>query len=41
MLKAIFASIYGTSKSDGGTCFTCDGSCHCECDGSGDPCNWG
>lgn len=21
-------------------CFSCDGSCHCECDGGGD-CDWG
>lgn len=32
-----FVDIY---NNDSESCFSCDGSCHCECDGGGD-CDWG
>lgn len=33
-----FANVY--SEAVECECFTCDGGCHCECDGGGE-CNWG
>ncbi len=44
-MAEVFASIYEeatTGQCDSGECdcFSCDGSCHCECDGGGE-CDWG
>lgn len=37
----VYDDIPDNASCDECDCFSCDGSCHCECDGSGDPCNWG
>lgn len=38
-MSRFFANPYSNSCDDC-DCFTCDGSCHCECDGGGE-CDWG
>lgn len=35
-----FVNVYLESDCDNCDCFSCDGSCHCECDGGGE-CDWG
>lgn len=41
-MPKVFATIYDEAITEHCECFSCDGSCHCECDGSSDdPCNWG
>ena len=40
-MDKVFANIYEVEARNNDSCFTCDGSCHCECDGSGEACNWG
>ena len=34
----IFVALYSEAAEE--SCFSCDGSCHCECDGGGE-CDWG
>lgn len=39
-MNEVFASIYEETTVNQCDCFSCDGSCHCECDGGGE-CDWG
>lgn len=40
-MDRFFVNVYSNTGCDDCNCFSCDGSCHCECDGSSDDCDWG
>ena len=39
-MNRFFVDVYANDSHENIDCFSCDASCHCECDGGGE-CDWG